>query len=127
MRPRRRFPTPWLSLFVLFLAPLAHASGVPRWGRAGGGPGELRSPTAIALHGERVYVAEFDNDRIQVFTRAGEPLFAWGSSGSGAGEFRGPAGLAVGPDGSVIVADHFNHRLQRFTAEGRYLAGWPAG
>ena len=35
-----------------------------------------------------------------------------GSEGEADGQWRGPAGMAVTPNGSVIVADQLNHRLQ---------------
>lgn len=49
-------------------------------------------------------------------------LAAFGRAGSNPGEFRGPRGIAVGPDGSIYVADSLNHRIQKFDASGRFLA-----
>ena len=40
------------------------------------------------------------------------------------GEFNSPAGIAVAPDGSVYVADTWNHRVQRFDARGQFLGSW---
>lgn len=119
-----------LAFIVLLTTTTALASAaadVRGWGNPGAGPGQLRSPVAIALAGDRVYVADFDNDRIQVFSRAGEALLAWGASGPAPGQFRGPAGVAIAPDGSVLVTDLHNHRVQRFAADGSYLAGWSTG
>ena len=37
------------------------------WGRLGGAAGKLRDPWGIAVRGERVYVADRGNHRVQVF------------------------------------------------------------
>ena len=48
----------------------------------------------------------------------------WGSFGTGPGQFNQPFGITVRPDGLVYVTDFLNHRVQYFTAEGRYLGRW---
>ncbi len=40
------------------------------------------------------------------------------------GQFSGLAGIAVDRQGCVYVADSGNHRVQKFTAEGKFLAAW---
>ena len=35
--------------------------------------------------------------------------------------FNEPWGMAVAPDGSVYVADTWNHRIQKFTPDGKFL------
>jgi DNA-binding beta-propeller fold protein YncE len=77
----------------------------------------------------RLYVAHFkveadQQHQVTVYDAAGKPAGVWGRSGSGPGEFSWPGGIAVGPDGSVYVADETNHRIQRFTPEGRLLGMW---
>ena len=47
-----------------------------------------------------------------------------GAAGSAPGELKQPRDVAVAPDGSVVIADTFNHRIQSFTADGRLLASW---
>ena len=43
------------------------------------------------------------------------------SEGTGPGQFKDPSGIAVGPDGSVYVADTWNHRMQKFDPNGKFL------
>ncbi len=42
--------------------------------------------------------------------------------GGDAGQFHNPRGVAVGPDGSFYIADTMNARVQKFAADGRFLA-----
>ncbi len=53
-----------------------------------------------------------------------EAIATWGSNGSGDGQLNAPRNLAVGPDGSIYVADSGNHRVQVFDAAGNYLLQW---
>ena len=51
-----------------------------------------------------------------------EGRFTLGERGSSPGRFIKPAGLAVDGDGNLYVADSGNHRVQKFDAEGRFIA-----
>lgn len=48
----------------------------------------------------------------------------FGSQGSEEGQFQSPRGIDIGPDGFVYVADAGNHRVQKFTAQGEFVAAW---
>lgn len=101
-------------------------------GQLGDGPGQLNAPRDVAVASDgNVYVADSDNHRIQQFAEDGTLLNQWGGYGlvgpeeeSAAGLFNQPWGIAVAPDGSVYVADTWNHRIQKFTAEGEFIAMW---
>lgn len=83
-------------------------------------------PTNVALSPSGdIYVSDgYGNARIHKFSPQGELLLSWGSPGSGPGEFRVPHGIAVDRDGTVIVADRENSRLQFFSPDGKYLKEW---
>ena len=48
----------------------------------------------------------------------------WGTQGSGPGEFESPEDVAVDAAGNVYVADTVNYRIQKFAADGSFLAAW---
>jgi predicted membrane-bound mannosyltransferase/DNA-binding beta-propeller fold protein YncE len=100
-------------------------------GRTGSEGGQFAAPRGIAAAPDgSLYVADSLNDRIQHLDADGNLIAQWGSYGSvdqgGApgGTFNEPWGVGVGPDGSVYVADTWNHRIQKFTADGAFVAMW---
>ncbi|MCP4709691.1 MAG: 6-bladed beta-propeller, partial [Planctomycetes bacterium] len=38
--------------------------------------------------------------------------------------FSYPTGLAYGSDGSIFVADNWNHRVQKLTSDGIFITSW---
>jgi uncharacterized protein (TIGR03663 family) len=101
------------------------------FGAAGSEAGQFQRPRGVvAAPDGTIYVADTDNHRIQHLDRDGTPLHEWGSFADLAsgpapgGTFYEPWGIAVGSDGSVYVADTWNHRIQKFTAEGEFLTMW---
>ena len=100
-------------------------------GSQGSDPGQFQNPRDIAVAPDgSLYVADTMNHRIQHISLDGSVLQVWGtyadlSRGEApGGTFYEPWGVAVGPDGSVYVTDTWNHRVQRFTAEGEFIAMW---
>lgn len=104
-----------------------------QFGSYGEQPGQFIFPTDVAVKTsaagevERIYVSEYGgNDRISVFSPAYEFLFEFGNFGSGETaetvEFNRPQSVVV--DGDVLVInDACNHRVGRFTPDGKLL-GW---
>jgi hypothetical protein len=98
---------------------------VSKWGSYGTGDGEFANPVGVAVASDgSVYVADYDNSRIQKFTSAGVFVSQWGTFGTGDGEFQNPHGVTVASDGSVYVADIDNSRIQKFTSAGVFVSQW---
>lgn len=103
-----------------------------RFGQFGAGPGQLDSPEDVAVSdkGERIYVADTGNRRVQVFNPAGQVLGAWPDVGLPRGIAVGPgpdAGGATVPDGRVYVSDAAGRRVRVYAADGTWQADWDAG
>jgi sugar lactone lactonase YvrE len=81
---------------------------------------------AVGLDGS-VYIADSRNHRIVHLAVDGSLLGTWGgfadlAQGEAAGGmFNEPWDVTVAPDGSVFVADTWNHRVQHFTSSGEWI------
>ena len=94
-------------------------------------PVSLNAPRSLAFAPDGTfYVTDSRNHRIVHFSADGNMLESWGSFADGVsapapiGTFNEPWGVAVGPDGSVYVSDTWNHRIQKFTADGQPITAW---
>ncbi|MFH0952626.1 MAG: T9SS type A sorting domain-containing protein [Patescibacteria group bacterium] len=86
-----------------------------QWGEQGSGDGQFNYPHGVAIASDgNVYVADYNNHRIQVFTADGTFVSKWGEQGSGDGQFNFPHGVAITTNGNVYVVDNSNHRIQEF-------------
>lgn len=96
------------------------------WGRQGSGDGEFYGPLGIAVSADGfVYIADYENNRIQKFTRDSVFVTKWGSYGSGPGQFVSPKGITVDPAGNVYVSD-YPDRIQKFDSDGHFVLSWNA-
>jgi uncharacterized protein (TIGR03663 family) len=100
-------------------------------GTAGSGAGQFQAPRGLALAPDgSLYAADARNNRVQHFTADGQHLGMWGTYANIAagaapgGTFNEPWGVAVGPGGEVYVADTWNHRVQKFSADGQFVRMW---
>ncbi|MBB3189522.1 NHL repeat-containing protein [Halomonas cerina] len=77
--------------------------------------GWLTTVTGIAIGpDERVFAADFYNDRIQIFTAEGTFLNTFGETGDGPGQFNHAIALDIAPDGTIFVADFQNNRIEKW-------------
>jgi streptogramin lyase len=100
---------------------------VGKWGKAGAANGQFRNPFGITTDkGGAVFVADTDNDRVQVFSASGGFQRKWGSTGSDDGQFLSAQDVAVDAQGGVWVADYRNDRVQKFSSGGAFQMSIPS-
>jgi DNA-binding beta-propeller fold protein YncE len=68
-----------------------------------------------------LWTASLRADRPQGGTKF---VFAWGKKGDKPGEFYSPISIAVNRKDNIYVTDLNNARVQRFTADGKYVGGF---
>ena len=95
-------------------------------GRTGYGEGEFQRPRNVAVSpdGERVYVLDSGNNRVQYFTADGQYIGQWDSAFGI--RFSEPWGIAVDTKGNVYIADTWNNRIVKTDAAGEPLTSWNA-
>jgi predicted membrane-bound mannosyltransferase/DNA-binding beta-propeller fold protein YncE len=110
--------------YVVLAADLIYGAAQPK-------PIILNAPRSLAVAKDgTLYVADSRNHRIVHLDAEGKTLHAWGSFADGTttpvanGTFNEPWGVAVGPDGSVYATDTWNHRIEKFTADGKFIVAW---
>jgi peptidylamidoglycolate lyase len=83
-------------------------------------------PTDIAVADDgSFYVSDgYGNSRVIKFSKDGKYLFEWGKFGDKQGEFKIPHGIDLDNKGNVYVADRENNRIQKFDAQGNFIAVW---
>ena len=100
-------------------------------GISGVNPGELSTPHGIDIAADgSIYVADSGNNRIEKFSPEGVLLDTYGTYANAlegaapGGTMNEPWDIAVGEDGAIYVADTFNHRIQKLSANGTFIKMW---
>ena len=125
------------AILLGFLSPLLAPQPVLAWdanlaqtfsmviGAYGTGDGQVIHPEDVAnAPNGYIYVADSDNDRIEIFDASGTFISAWGTTGTGDGQFDQPMGVEVDSSGNVYVADYYNNRIQKFDGNGVFITKW---
>jgi DNA-binding beta-propeller fold protein YncE len=92
------------------------------WGERGEGPGEFNFPTYVSISGEKLYVADTMNARVQVLsTQTGKHLATVGKLGMYVGNMVRPKGVAVDSEGNIYVVESYYDHLLVYNSKGEYL------
>lgn len=100
------------------------------WGRRGREEGQFLGLTGITVGTEgRIYVSDAYADNVQVFSSTGRFISRWGGAYKTAdfdakGVFNMPWKLTTDKAGNVYIADSQNYRIQKYSAEGKFLTKW---
>ena len=100
-----------------------------KWGTQGTAPGQFRLAFDIATDTKGdVYVADYNNHRIQKFDKEGALQGAWGEYGFLDENLIYPSGIAIDSERNVYVAQHTSHSIKKFDMNGNFLmtmGGYP--
>ncbi len=89
---------------------------ISSFGEPGGGPGEFVLVHSVWWHKDRLYVADRQNDRIQIFTPDGEHLDTWSG-------FAQPCKIYIDSEDIMYVAE-LGARVSVLDLQGNVLARW---
>ncbi len=95
------------------------------WGEPGIDPGQFQCPHNIALRGDRVYVADRESHRVQVFDLDGRLVTVWNN-------IHRPCRLTIGPDDRIYIGElngvalmagalGIGHRISMLDLDGNLL------
>jgi DNA-binding beta-propeller fold protein YncE len=88
------------------------------WGTPGNGPGQFNLPHSIDIDRDRrLYVADRQNSRVQIFDENGKFLDQWPN-------IRRPVHILIGENQRVWVADLDTNKLLQYDTSGRLLSSW---
>ena len=83
----------------------------------------LNRPRNITINRKRQIVAVHnDGTCVSVLTPQGAEILAFGTKGSKKGQLNNAFGVAVDKDDNIYVVDCDNHRVQKFSPEGMFIA-----
>ncbi len=98
-----------------------------QWGGTGDQPGSFVRPQSLIIRDEVMWVADACNHRIQRFDLSQETpqlIDVWGGPGTEPGQYYYPYDLALASDGSLLVVEYKNNRVQRIAPDGQPIAMW---
>lgn len=91
------------------------------FGSFGTGPGQFQRPSGLTWQAGKVYITDAVNNRVLIYTDAGQYLGVLGVPGQPALDFNLPYDIAAGGDGALYVIEYGGGRLTKVSPDGRLL------
>lgn len=106
----------------------AHLIFSTQFGSKGSGSGQLNGPTQPAIDGHgNLWVADYENNRVQEFGPQGNFIAAYGTEGSGNGQLEGPTSVAVNQaTEDVYVGSCGDGKIAEWTTSGEFVRSFGA-
>jgi serine/threonine protein kinase/sugar lactone lactonase YvrE len=89
-------------------------------GQVGAGKGQFYQPRGLCIYQGLVFVADTQNQRIQVFNRIGDWQYLI-RAGAQQDYLKTPCNVTVSPQGQIFVVDSGLHRVAIFDQSGRFI------
>ena len=102
-------------------------NGVMEWqvGGVGTDTSKFNRPLDVANDAAgNVYVADSNNDRVQVFSSEGDYVRTFANPGSGPGQFEMPSSLAFDAADNLYLFEMGGLRVQKFAPDSTFLGEW---
>jgi sugar lactone lactonase YvrE len=79
-------------------------------------------PWGAAAVGDKIAVADNQNNRIMIFDRSGNFIKSWGTLGQKKDQFHEPSGLVADDKSNIYVIDSWNSAIKGFDIKGKQIA-----
>ena len=83
--------------------------------------GQLSNPWGIALIDDTIYISNYGNHTVKMYSTDGKFIRGFGGNGNGKRQLSGPCGICTDGKGRVLVADKGNKRIQIFSSQGAFI------
>jgi DNA-binding beta-propeller fold protein YncE len=94
------------------------------FGQVGSERGQFSRAMAIEALGDRVFVCDTVNHRLQVFDLEGQFIRVIGQNGESGQSMKYPYDAALVPEGGILACEYGNNRVSRFDLEGQFLGAF---
>ena len=88
----------------------------------------FKNPSDLEFDSEdKLYVTDEILNAVLIYDSKGDFHGQWGDFGSKEGELSGPSGIAIDSKDDLFIVDQYNHRIQKFSNEGKFLDSFVSG